>query len=353
MAIKEQTTLRLLADDARKTFRQAVIRERSVISLALSVLVPLVLAATSILVFPAQQAGLTATIHLYHPRIARHPGSSQPTPSPTPGPVPFLPNTLGGQIATLQDHDRFFYNGNTSLPEIALTFDDGPNPSNTPQILAILKKYQVHATFFDLGRLVKLYPDLARQEIAGGHVVGDHTWSHPNLPFLTPNAIRAQIKDTYDAIQQVTGEGPIFFRPPYGDLSVQTLKIVNNFGLSTVIWNNDARDWSLPGTAQIERGVLSSVRNGTIILLHDGGGNRLQTIGALPTIIEHLRARHFRFVTMAEMAAHAQSHEVQPTPTPGRSRQHPFFFAWQRAWCRDAWDSRLFARVATLRHLVF
>ena len=259
-----------------------------------------------------------------------------PTPTPTPTlapitdpvqpPVPALPETVNAQIAALQAHDRFFYGGNPQLPEIALTFDDGPSPAATPQVLAILKRYQIHATFFDLGRQVQLYPDLVRQEIAAGCLVGDHTWSHPYLPGLTPDAIRKQIGNTSDMIAQVTGVRPIFFRPPYGappfggTFNNNVFKIVNSFGLTTVIWNNDAKDWSLPGTATIVQRVLASARNGSIILLHDGGGNRQQTIGALPTIIETLLARHFRFVTMAQLVA--DYHSAVPVSSPSLPSGH-------------------------------
>ncbi|HEU5376609.1 MAG TPA: polysaccharide deacetylase family protein [Ktedonobacteraceae bacterium] len=336
MDTKEQTTLLLPADniDMQPTRRLGGTGKKKLAYITFAVLIALVLIAISVLSLAVQRASFPATSHVYQSTRVYH---RTPPPSPTPAPIQPLPNTLQGDIDTLTAHNRFFYNGNINLPEIALTFDDGPNPDNTPQILNILKKYRIHATFFDLGRLVELYPDLVKQEIAEGNVVGNHTWSHPDLPSLAPDAIQAQIKDTYNTLLKVTGIRPIFFRPPYGDLSAQTLKIVNYFGLSTVVWNNDSRDWSMPGTSQIVTGVLNSVNNGTIILLHDGGGNRLQTIAALPTIIENLLARHFRFVTLAEMAAHAQVQPNQPTPTPTAPLYHQQFFVWQREFYPGCW----------------
>ena len=283
-----------------------------------SILFSVLLIIGSITVFLFQQASLSAHASSHGCVVAYAGPSPTPTPaiSPTPQPLQSLPKTLQAQIPYLQEHKRFFYNGNTNLPEIALTFDDGPNPANTPQVLAVLRKYHIHATFFDLGRLVKVYPDLARQELADGNIVGNHTWSHPDLPTLSTSSIKKQIRDSSDAIEQATGVRPIFLRPPYGDLSANVLKIVNSFGKTTVIWNNDSRDWSIPGTSAIISRVLASVGNGTIILLHDGGGNRQQTIAALPTIIQHLQARHYQFVTLAQLAAHARGTDATPTPTP-------------------------------------
>lgn len=297
----------------------SVFRQRRPGLLALfSILFSVLLIIASITVFLFRQASLSAHASSHGCVVAYAGPSPTPTPavSPTPQPLQSLPGTLQAQIPYLQEHRRFFYNGNTDLPEIALTFDDGPNPANTPQVLAVLKRYHVHATFFDLGRLVQLYPDLARQELADGNIVGNHTWSHPDLPTLSTNSIKKQIRDSSDAIEQATGVRPIFLRPPYGDLSANVLKVINSFGMTTVIWNNDSRDWSIPGTSAIISRVLASVGNGTIILLHDGGGNRQQTIAALPGIIQHLQARHYRFVTLAQLAAHAHGIDATPTPAP-------------------------------------
>src|SRR5207248_1247283 len=108
-----------------------------------------------------------------------------PTPLPTPIPVSPFPLSLDDQISALQVHDRFFYGGNPALPEVALTFDDGPNPPYTSQVLAILKHYGIHATFFCVGSQVDAYPDLLLQEAAAGHTIGNHSWSHPFLTSLS------------------------------------------------------------------------------------------------------------------------------------------------------------------------
>jgi peptidoglycan-N-acetylglucosamine deacetylase len=224
-----------------------------------------------------------------------------PTPVPSPSPTGPLPPLLSQAIATLQAKNRLLYSGNASLPEIALTFDDGPNPYYTPLILRILQKYNVKATFFCIGRQVAAYPALVIKEYDAGHVIGNHSWSHPNLALLSPASIRLQLVSTSNAIQEVTGVRPIYFRPPYGIMSVPVLTQAYHLGLTTVIWNDEARDWQLPGMSVIVIRILWLARNGAIMLLHDGGGNRSQTVAALPYIIRGLRSRGFQLVTIAQM----------------------------------------------------
>ena len=240
----------------------------------------------------------------------------------TQSPILPFPTLLWQQIAALQSHNRFLYTGNRYLPEIALTFDDGPSPYYTPQILAILQQYKVKATFFCIGRQVASYPDLVRQEYNDGNLVGNHTWSHPNLALLSSSDILTQINLTADAIQQATGVRPTFFRPPYGVVNTTVLAKANLLGLTTIIWNDEARDWSLPGTGVIISRILNLAGDGAIILLHDGGGDRSQTIAALPTIIQTLRLRGFKFVTLQQMVndlpkrpASTQAPVIVPTPT--------------------------------------
>ncbi|SRR5260221_3196108 len=224
-----------------------------------------------------------------------------PTPVPSPSPTGPLPPLLFQAIAKLQAQNRLLYSGNASLPEIALTFDDGPNPYYTPLILRILQKYSVKATFFCIGRQVAAYPALVKQEYKAGHVIGNHSWSHPDMALLSAASIRLQLVSTSNAIQEVTGVQPIYFRPPYGIMSVPVLTQAYHLGLTTVIWNDEARDWQLPGMSVIVKRIFGLARNGAIILMHDGGGNRSQTVAALPYIIRGLRSRGFRLVTIAQM----------------------------------------------------
>jgi peptidoglycan/xylan/chitin deacetylase (PgdA/CDA1 family) len=241
-----------------------------------------------------------------------------PTPIPTPTPTPFvpqpspepiasLPTSWAQQVNVLQANYRLFYHGNVYLPEVALTFDDGPNPPFTAQILNILQRYNVKASFFDVGHLAHDYPDLVQREVAEGHTVGNHTWDHPHLTTLSTSDITNEINATSDELQKITGTRPTFFRPPYGETDVHTLTAINNLGLTTFIWNNMAYDWLMPAPAVISFRVTSVARNGMIILLHDGGGDRTNTVAALPTIIQTLQARGFSFVTLSQLIDHARS----------------------------------------------
>ncbi len=192
-------------------------------------------------------------------------------------------------------------NGNTHIPEIALTFDDGPNPFYTPQVLAILQQFGVKATFFDVGYLVADYPNIVRQEYNKGNIIGNHSWSHPVLTYLSAQAIQSQLTSTSNIIQATIGVRPTFFRPPYGATNKTVLAQARNLHNTTVMWDGSAADWNLPGVYVIVSRILHSARNGAILLLHDGGGNRAQTVAALPIIIATLKSRGFKFVTIQQL----------------------------------------------------
>ncbi|HEY6408949.1 MAG TPA: polysaccharide deacetylase family protein [Ktedonobacteraceae bacterium] len=259
-----------------------------------------------------------------HPAIS---ATAVPTAPPTPTPLPTLtppppvtpfPGELQQEVAVLKAHDRLFNQGNPTLSEIALTFDDGPHAYSTPKILAILRHYRINATFFCVGYLVKRHPDLVQQEYAAGHLVGNHSWSHPYLPSLASSKILWQLAMTSETIQKAIGRRPTFFRPPYGAYDTKVLTQANRLGLTIVMWNVDPEDWSMPGSKTIISRVLRRVGSGSIILMHDGGGMRAQTVQALPTIIESLLRRGFTFVTLQQMAdhLHRKSHQsITPAHT--------------------------------------
>ena len=203
------------------------------------------------------------------------------------------------------------WHGNGNLPEVALTFDDGPQPDVTPQVLAILQRFNIKASFFCIGQWVKSYPNIVVQESQGGNLVEDHTWSHPNLSLLDAPTIHQQVAQGAQAIQQVTGAPPAFFRPPYGEDNTTVMAQIQQLDLSTVLWNVDPQDWAQPGVDTIVARVLQATGNGSIILLHDGGGNRAQTLAALPTIISTLQQRGLRFVTIQQMVDDAGSPDPQ------------------------------------------
>lgn len=179
---------------------------------------------------------------------------------------------------------------------IALTFDDGPS-SFTPQILSVLQRNGVHATFFCVGQQVQARPGFVREAYQAGNVISNHTWSHPNLTLLVPSQIRWQLSRASATIRWAIGISPTLFRPPYGAINTMVRETVRKLGLHTVLWSVDSLDWKRPGVAAIVSNVLKHARNGSIVLMHDGGGDRSETVQALPIIINELRRRGFVFVT--------------------------------------------------------
>lgn len=227
--------------------------------------------------------------------------SATPIPTPTPVAHEFNRNSSHVTIpASLRG--SIFFHGNTALHELALTFDDGPSPLYTPQILAILQHYHVNATFFCVGQLVQANPALVREVHNAGQLIANHTWDHANLATFTPATIRGELRSTTAVIAQTLRETPLpIFRPPYGAINGVVRFVAAQMGLLPVMWNVDTNDWRLPGSQRIINTALIGADNGAIILMHDGGGNRAQTVLALPTIITVLRARGFKFVTIEQL----------------------------------------------------
>ncbi len=186
---------------------------------------------------------------------------------------------------------------------IALTFDDGPW-YQTPAFLTLLERYHVPATFFEIGRQIAEYGHggaIERRMLADGDMIGDHTWSHPVLAGAGAFA-RTQIEEAAAAIRRATGGfEPCLFRTPYGEHSPALVTGARALGFTTIQWNIDPRDWARPGVWEIESNVIHNARPGAIVELHDGGGDRSQTLAALPDIITTLRSRGYRFVTVTQL----------------------------------------------------
>ena len=191
-----------------------------------------------------------------------------------------------------------FIRGDLRRKLLALTFDDGPHPGYTPQLLAILKKENVKATFFVIGFMAERYPDLIKSEFAEGHQIANHTFSHVTLTHLPLDEIRTEYRACDDVIQKITGHRPAYCRPPGGDYDSQVVKGASDESLVTVLWTDDPGDYASPGTGLIESSTLRSLSNGGIVLLHDGTA---QTLQVLPQIIDHAKKEGFRFVTVDEL----------------------------------------------------
>lgn len=197
--------------------------------------------------------------------------------------------------------DDVVFQGSANKPEIALTFDDGPNPAATGQVLSILQQYKIHATFFCIGENVQNYPGLVAQEMDQGNVVGNHTWDHPDLTTATVSQIQSELTSTNHIIQEQTGVAPTLVRPPYGAINGTVKEQIAQLHETPILWSIDTEDWSLPGTPAIVSAVLDHAGNGDIVLMHDGGGVRTQTIAALPQIIQGLQQRGFTLVTVPQL----------------------------------------------------
>ncbi len=189
------------------------------------------------------------------------------------------------------------FNGPSAGRMVALTFDDGPS-IYTPQVLAALNRYGVHATFFEIGRQVGPLAAYSRKVVGDGDVVGDHTWSHPVLSALNT---AAQIRPTQAAVHKATGTTPCLLRPPYGTAPPAVVGIARSLGLLTIQWDVDPTDWARPGASVIAQRVLAAVHPGAIVIMHDGGGDRSETVSALGTIIPTLIARGYHLVTVPQL----------------------------------------------------
>ena len=200
--------------------------------------------------------------------------------------------------------------GNTHEKILALTFDDGPDEDFTPQILDILKKYDVKATFYVIGENVQYNKKIVKREYEEGHEIGNHTYTHINVSKNGYNKIRKEIGDTQSAVKSVTGVYPKTFRPPYRAISKDMCEIIKQNNMNIVLWSYvDARDWESPGVSSIVKTIEEGVQNGCIILLHDYNKLRTpksQTIEALDIIIPDLLEKGYKFVTVSELIEHLE-----------------------------------------------
>jgi peptidoglycan-N-acetylglucosamine deacetylase len=203
--------------------------------------------------------------------------------------------------------------GSPRKREIALTFDDGPGPY-TPRVMSVLDRFHVKATFFEIGRNVKEYPKFTAELARAGMVIGDHTEEHPPMATLGPAEQAAQLDEAAEVIQAAGAPRPLLFRPPYGSFDATTLRLLRERDMVMVLWAVDTSDYALPGVKQIIYTALSGAQPGAVILFHDGGGDRSQTVAALPRIIERLRQRGYRLVTIPELLRDDPPPMGQPAP---------------------------------------
>jgi peptidoglycan-N-acetylglucosamine deacetylase len=231
--------------------------------------------------------------------------SDQIPPKPTPAPV----TASGGSSYARRGQPLLENLPNTApdgSPIVYLTFDDGPNSAGpdggyTEEMLAVLKQYNAHATFFNVGKSVNAWPQIVRDVVASGHYVANHTWDHSALAGLTKEEFVAEAERTKQAIVQAAGDlfsldkDVRYLRPPYGSTDANTRQYAADLGYATVLWDVDPQDWRRPGTEEIANHILSHVFPGAIVLMHDGGGDRSQSVAALEIILRELSAKGYKF----------------------------------------------------------
>jgi peptidoglycan-N-acetylglucosamine deacetylase len=190
--------------------------------------------------------------------------------------------------------------------QIALTYDDGPNDPHTMKLIEVLDRHAVRATFFMIGRYVRQRPDIAREVARAGHVIGNHTLTHPLLIFESAAPTRMELVECRTALTDAVGEHSDLFRPPFGGRRPATLKVARDLGLATVMWNVTGYDWNALSAAHVEKKVTEQIHGGDVILLHDGGhremgADRSATVIATDNLIRRYTDQGFQFVTVTEM----------------------------------------------------
>jgi peptidoglycan-N-acetylglucosamine deacetylase len=238
--------------------------------------------------------------------------------------------TLGAVAAGYQSmaptgqwYGRTFTGLSRETKHLALTYDDGPNDAYTPRLLEVLARHNVHATFFLIGRYVRQVPEIARQIVEAGHVVGNHTFTHPLLTVKSAAGIREELSACRSALHDaIGGDSQLvsnLFRPPFGGRRPAVLRVARELGLEPVMWNVTGYDWNAPPAAEIGRKVAKQIRGGDVILLHDGGhklmgADRSQTVSATDHLIERYKSEGYEFVTIPEMLEEKAREAIREHP---------------------------------------
>ncbi len=243
-------------------------------------------------------------------------GDATASPSPeavdTPTPVPPTPTP------TPKPRQHVYNSVDVDGPYIAITFDDGPHPKLTPQLLDLLKARGIPATFFVVGKSVAEYPEIVQRMDAEGHEVANHTWNHPSLTKLGAAGVKSQMDRTDAAIVKAIGKRPTIMRPPYGATNARLNRALDeDYGQKVIMWSVDPQDWKYRNASRVTEQILSKTQAGGIVLAHD---IHASTIAAMPATLDGLTRKGFKFVTVSQLLAMekgrapAQSTSVSPTP---------------------------------------
>lgn len=213
--------------------------------------------------------------------------------------VRYVEGTISGRRAELEDVTVV---KQAPPPRIALTFDDGPNPTWTPKILDLLSRHQAKATFFVLGCCAKSWPALLEREVAEGHEIAAHSYGHAAFTRLSNGAIASDMARFEAVVLPRVGGRPIrWFRPPYGAVDARVRGAVIGRGHRVILWDVDTNDWRKPPAAAVANRILTAAKGGQVVLLHDGGGDRSRTVQALSMVLPDLAARGVEMVTVSQL----------------------------------------------------
>jgi len=202
-------------------------------------------------------------------------------------------------------------------PYIAMTFDDGPSATLTPKLLDLLAARHIKVTFFVIGENAAEHPEIVARAAREGHEIGNHSWSHPNFGKMSDDGVRSQLRRTDDAIKNATGERPTLMRPPYGSITAHEKHWIHDeFGYRVILWDVDPYDWKRPGPAVVRNRILKETQPGSIVLSHDIHPG---TIEAMPSTLDALAAKGFKFVTVSELIRMATPKTSHASPQPGKT----------------------------------
>ena len=218
---------------------------------------------------------------------------------------------------TLAESNITFSSVHVDGSYIAMTFDDGPSATLTPKLLDILAAHHIKATFFVIGENVAEHPEIVARAAREGHEIGNHSWSHPNFAKMSDAGVRSQLQRTDDAIKSATGARPTLLRPPYGSITTREKRWIHDqFGYQIILWDVDPYDWKRPGPSVVRGRILKETRPGSIVLSHDIHPG---TIEAMPSTLDALEAKGFKFVTVSELIRMAVPHPSHAPPEASES----------------------------------
>lgn len=201
---------------------------------------------------------------------------------------------------------------------IALTFDDGPSPTYTPQILSLLTRYHAHATFFVLGTEVRQWPNMVRDIVRQGSTIANHGYNHVNYYRVGVGGVVRDMNKTAALLKKERIPLAPFYRPPFGNSNKALVNAMSRHHLTLTLWSIDTRDWASPGTSFITKKVLANATSGAIVLMHDSGGHRTQTVQALAAILPVLEAEGYHFVTLPQYVKDLHLTSPPKLPLPGQ-----------------------------------